>query len=252
MERPEQHPPFHPFFSFLSRTPPPVYKNLFFDLDDTLWAFSENARDAFMEVYETFQLGRYFRSFDHFYSLYSERNVQLWTQYGDGKITKEQLNRERFLHPLRQVGEDNPALAEAYSARFFQIIPTKAKLMPHAKEVLEYLSARYRLYILSNGFRELQSRKMQSAGIDSFFSRIVLSEDLLVNKPHAALFHFALSSTQSELKESLMIGDSWDADIVGAHGVGMHQVFYNVSGRTDFPFQPTYIIRDLKELTHFL
>lgn len=229
-----------------------MYKNLFFDLDDTLWAFSENARDAFGEVYESFHFERYFDSFEHFYSIYNGRNQQLWVDYGDGKITKEQLNQERFLYPLRQVGVDNPQLAAEYSALFFQIIPTKEKLMPHAKEVLDYLAPRYHLYILSNGFRELQSRKMQSAGIDSYFRRVVLSEDLLINKPHAELFYFALSSTQSELKESLMIGDSWDADIVGAEGVGMHQVFYNVSKRTSFPFKPTYSIEDLKELTTFL
>ena len=229
-----------------------MYKNLFFDLDDTLWAFSENARDAFGEVYEAFHFERYFNSFEHFYSIYRERNLQLWANYGDGKITKEQLNEERFIYPLRQVGVDDPQLATDYSALFFRIIPTKEKLMPHAKEVLEYLSTRYRLYILSNGFRELQSRKMQSAGIDGYFRRIILSEDLLINKPHAELFYFALSSTQSELRDSLMIGDSWDADIVGARGVGMHQVFYNVSGRTSFPFTPTYSIDDLKELTTFL
>ncbi len=229
-----------------------MYKNLFFDLDDTLWAFSENARDAFGEVYEAFHFERYFNSFEHFYSIYRERNLQLWADYGDGKITKEQLNGERFIYPLRQVGVDNPQLATDYSALFFRIIPTKEKLMPHAKEVLEYLSTRYHLYILSNGFRELQSRKMQSAGIDGFFRRIILSEDLLINKPHAELFYFALSSTQSELRDSLMIGDSWDADIVGARGVGMHQVFYNVSGRTSFPFVPTHSIDDLKELTTFL
>lgn len=229
-----------------------MYKNLFFDLDDTLWAFSENARDAFGEVYEAFHFELYFNSFEHFYSIYRERNLQLWADYGDGKITKEQLNEERFIYPLRQVGVDDPQLATDYSALFFRIIPTKEKLMPHAKEVLEYLSTRYRLYILSNGFRELQLRKMQSAGIDGYFRRIILSEDLLINKPHAELFYFALSSTQSELRDSLMIGDSWDADIVGARGVGMHQVFYNVSGRTSFPFTPTYSIDDLKELTTFL
>lgn len=228
-----------------------MYKNLFFDLDDTLWAFSENARDAFGEVYESFHFERYFDSFEHFYSIYNGRNQQLWVDYGDGKITKEQLNQERFLYPLRQVGVDNPRLAAEYSALFFQIIPTKEKLMPHAKEVLDYLASRYRLYILSRLSANCMSRKAIGR-IDSYFRRVVLSEDLLINKPHAELFYFALSSTQSELKESLMIGDSWDADIVGAEGVGMHQVFYNVSKRTSFPFKPTYSIEDLKELITFL
>ena len=57
---------------------------------------------------------------------------------------------------------------------------------------------------------------------------------------------------EAELNNSLMIGDSWENDIVGAAGVGMHQVFYNLSGRTDLPFAPTYQITDLKDLFNFL
>ena len=47
--------------------------------------------------------------------------------------------------------------------------------MPHAYEVLEYLAGKYNLYILSNGFQELQCHKMRSAGIDRFFSRRLFS-----------------------------------------------------------------------------
>ena len=228
------------------------YKSLFFDLDDTLWAFSVNARDTFEEMYFKFGLDAYFDSFSHFFSLYQERNAELWLAYGNGQITKEELNRQRFLYPLEMVGADDPALAKKYSDGFFSVISTKSKLMPHVKEVLDYLSPRYNLYILSNGFRELQSRKMHSAGIDSYFRRIILSEDLGLLKPASQLFYFALSATQSELNKSLMIGDSWEADIIGANGIGMHQAYYNISGRTDLSFKPTYLLHDLRELMEIL
>ena len=77
----------------------------FFDLDDTLWAFSFNARDTFEEMYRKYEYDRYFRSFDHFYELYEKRNIELWAEYADGKVTKEELNRQRFLYPLEAVGE---------------------------------------------------------------------------------------------------------------------------------------------------
>lgn len=80
------------------------YKNIFFDLDDTLWAFSENAYDTFQEMYHKYAYDRFFSSFDHFYQLYQKRNVELWEEYGQGKITKDELNRQRFLYPLEQVG----------------------------------------------------------------------------------------------------------------------------------------------------
>ena len=211
------------------------YKNLFFDLDDTIWAFSQNARDTFEEVYQKYSYERYFDSFDHFYAIYQKRNTELWVEYGEGKITKDELNRQRFFYPLMSVGVEDEALAEQFS-----------------KEVLEYLAPKYNLYILSNGFRELQSRKMRSAGVDGYFKKVILSEDLGVLKPYPEIFNFALSATQSELRESLMIGDSWEADITGAYGVGMHQVFYNVTERTTFPFLPTYHIHSLKELMTLL
>lgn len=228
------------------------YKNLFFDLDDTLWAFSYNARDTFEEMYRKYEYDRYFRSFQHFYELYERRNVELWAEYADGKVTKDELNRQRFLYPLEAVGEGDVALAKAFSEDFFAVIPTKSKLMPHVREVLEYLAPKYNLYILSNGFQELQCHKMRSAGIDRYFKKVVLSDDIGVLKPWPEIFHFAMSATQSELRESLMIGDSWDNDITGARGVGMNQVYYNVTGRAEFPFKPTYQITDLKELLQLL
>lgn len=80
------------------------YKNLFFDLDDTLWAFSLNARDTFEEMYHKYDYDRFFRSFQHFYTLYQHRNVELWEEYGRGQVSKEELNRQRFLYPLEAVG----------------------------------------------------------------------------------------------------------------------------------------------------
>ena len=56
--------------------------------------------------------------------------------------------------------------------------------MPHAQEVLEYLAPKYNLYILSNGFQELQCHKMRSAGIDHYFKKVVLSDDTFISVTH--------------------------------------------------------------------
>lgn len=228
------------------------YKNLFFDLDDTLWAFSQNARDTFEEMYHKYAYDRFFRSFGHFYTLYQRRNAELWEEYGRGEVDKEELNRQRFLYPLEAVGKGDAALSKAFSKDFFSVIPTKSRLMPHAREVLEYLQGKYNLYILSNGFQELQCHKMRSAGIDRFFKKVILSDDIGVLKPWPEIFHFALSVAQADARDSLMIGDSWENDVSGARRVGMHQVFYDVAGKDDLPFRPTFHIRDLKELTQIL
>ncbi len=228
------------------------YKNIFFDLDDTLWAFSENARDTFIEMYEKYNLDYYFDSFEHFYAIYLKKNAELWVEYGKGHITKNQLNESRFFFPLQVVGCHDKELAQKYSKDFLETIPTKTKLMPHAKEILEYLFPNYRLYVLSNGFKELQNKKMQSAGIQDYFRKVVLSEDIGIMKPYLEIFHFAFSATHSEQRESIMIGDNWDADITGSHNIGMHQIYYNISNKKEFPFTPTFIISSLEELKKVL
>lgn len=217
-----------------------MYKSIFIDLDDTVWAFSENARDTFQDMYDKYHFDRYFRSFDHFYTLYYKKNLELWADYGERKITKDELNERRFSYPLQQVGVDDKALVKAYSDNFFAEIMHKKKLMPHAREALEYLASKYNLYILSNGFRELQEQKMCSAGVEGYFKKVILSEDIGVHKPYPEIFYFAMSATQPELKTSLMIGDNWENDVAGAKGVGMGNVYYNIKKRDVFAFQTKF------------
>lgn len=229
-----------------------MYKSLFIDLDDTLWAFSENMEDTLRELYVSYHFDRYFNSFDHFFLLYKAKNEELWAEYAEGKIRKDELNTLRFSYPLEAVGVKDIKLVNQYSADFFSIIPLKSKLMPYAREAIEYLAGKYRLYILSNGFKQLQSTKMASAGILHYFEKIILSEDIQVMKPHPAIFNFALSSTQSLPKESLMIGDNWQADIEGAHRAGLAQMYYSNGTKNKLPFSPTFLLYSWKEIKTML
>ena len=229
-----------------------MYRSIFIDLDDTVWAFTENARDTFQDMYDKYHFDRYFRSFSHFYTLYSGKNEELWNEYGAGRITKDELNEQRFAYPLLQVGVADKALVKAYSDNFFDDIVYKKKLMPHAREALEYLASAYNLYILSNGFRELQEQKMRSAGVEGHFKKIVLSEDIGVHKPFPEIFYFAMSATQSELHTSLMIGDNWKNDVEGAKNVGMGNVYYNIKGEKSLPFKPGFDMRGWQDIASFL
>jgi YjjG family noncanonical pyrimidine nucleotidase len=229
------------------------YRNLFFDLDNTLWAFSANAGDTFREVYALNRMDRYFESFEQFFSIYQEENLRLWGLYEKGEITKDELNYRRFRHPLQVVGAGDLSLAERYGADFFRIIRTKSRLMPHALNMLQRLYPSYNLYILSNGFRELQCAKMRSGGIDRFFKEVILSDDIGVQKPNRKLFDYALQSTGATTADSLMIGDNFAVDIEGAHNSGWQQVYYDISNEEErLSFSPTYTIRDLNEIPHLL
>ena len=227
------------------------YDVLFIDLDDTLYDFTANSLDTYREVYVLMGYDRWFRSFEHYYEIYWARNRELWVLYADNKITKDQLNADRYTHPLRVMGV---ADADAVGARFWEEsmkrLPLGAKLMPHAREILDYLKPQYRLYILSNGFAELQARKMQSAGIGDYFDGVLLSEDIGVSKPHREIFEYALRVANVTADRALMIGDNFEVDIKGAQGVGIDQVYYNPEGKEPCPedLKSTYTIKSLLEL----
>ena len=233
------------------------YQVLFIDLDNTLYDFTGNSREAYRVVYSLLDYDRWFDSFEHYYSIYEEYNLQLWALYAEGKITKDKLNAERYAHPLRVMGVHD---AEFVGARFWdeamKRLPLGSRLMPHAREVLEYLRPRYRMYILSNGFTELQSRKMHSAGIEGYFDGVILSEDIGVNKPNPEIFYHALRVAGVGASEALMIGDNLEVDIAGASRVGIDQVYYDLAASGDDAVSlkpsPTYVISSLLDLKGIL
>lgn len=230
-----------------------MYRNVFIDLDNTVWAFDQNSQDTFREMYEKYHFERFFDSFEQFFHIYSVKNEKLWEEYGKGTITKDELNAIRYAHPFRQVGAYDHELVETYKKDYMSRIAFKGNLMPHTREALDYLYSKYNLYILSNGFRELQTQKLRSAKVDHYFKKIILSEDIGVHKPNVQIYHFALSATQSELRQSIMIGDNWKTDIVGAQQTGMDCIYYNyLKDTTIHSPKANYEITDWLEIKDFL
>ncbi len=230
-----------------------MYKYVFLDLDDTLWNFHSNSKCVLREIFADRQLAQYFNDFDQYFGLYAKRNFELWELYGKGLVTKEYLNVERFLHPLRQVGEDNVRLAELISAEFLMLLPNKTTLMPHAIEVLDYLHAKYPLTIVSNGFIEVQYKKLKNAKLEKYFEHVVLSQSANALKPDRRIFEYALQLNGALPSDAIMIGDSYTADIVGARNVGMDQIYYNTYRPiVADQISPTYVISDLLELKELL
>lgn len=228
------------------------YRNLFIDLDDTLYNFSAASREAFMETYDLLHYERFFDSFDHYISIYEPYNLELWRIYGEGKITKAELNRQRYSYPLERVGINDQELADTFCHEALSRIPTKNRLIDGAIELLEYLRPKYRMYILSNGFTELQSHKMRTTGIDKYFDALILSEEIGVNKPDRKLYEHALQKTASKLEESIMIGDMFETDIVGAANIGMRQIYFNPKMKENCTFTPTYMVTGLLQIKDIL
>lgn len=228
------------------------YKSLFIDLDDTLWDTYHNNKECLEEIYTDYRLDRYYTSFEAFFDIYMPHNLELWKHYREGKIDKQTLIIDRFRYVLRPVGIEDTSAILAINNDFLQRTTVKTRLVPGAIELLEYLRPSYRMFILSNGFREVQFKKLSNSGLAPYFEQMILSEDASVQKPHKGIFDFALKNTNSRRKESLMIGDSWEADIVGAYQSRIDQMWLNPDDLSPQTFIPTYTVRSLDEIRKIL
>ena len=225
------------------------YKHIFFDLDHTLWDFDANSRFALEELYELFQLQeKGVNDFDLFYRNYLEHNEKLWARYRNGYIKAEELRWKRMWLTLVDFKIGDERLAREVGARFIEILPDKNLLFPYTIEILRYLTDKnYQLHIITNGFDLVQHRKLKNSGLDHFFLEVITSESCGSTKPHKEIFDFAFMKTKAQLHESVMIGDSIEADIKGAINAGIDQIYVNYL-KLDPQVQSTYMISSLKEL----
>lgn len=227
-----------------------TYTCVFIDLDDTIWDFHANARSSLYEIYSTRKLSSYFDSFEQYFGIYSERNTELWEMYGRGEVSKDFLSKERFLYPLQQVGISDETLAQNIGKEYLDMLPTRTALVPYAIDLLDYLSDKYTLTIVSNGFVEVQYRKIKSSGLESYFKHVVLSEQAKALKPDKQIFDYALKVNHANSQDAIMIGDSLAADITGAINAGIDHIWFNPENKTtDLPVMSSVIsLQTIREL----
>lgn len=225
-----------------------TYQHIFFDLDNTLWDFNSNSIETFREIFIKYKLEeRGVDSFDRFLEIYYAHNHLLWEFYRKGEIVKEVLNIRRFALTLNDFGINDNLLSSSIAADYIHLSPTKTNLFPHTISILEYLSIKYKLHIITNGFEEVQYRKLNHSGLTMFFNEIITSEDAGSKKPEASIFYYALKRSGATPEVSLMIGDDEEIDIIGARDVGIDQVLFDYKGeKTDS--MATFRITSLHEL----
>ncbi|MDB5155783.1 MAG: noncanonical pyrimidine nucleotidase, YjjG family [Mucilaginibacter sp.] len=228
------------------------YTHIFFDLDHTIWDFDKNAEEALHELYVSHRLNDIgLKSADVFIETYTQNNHRLWREYHVGNITKETLREARFKQTFLDLGVHPDVIPHGFEDEYVQLCPTKTNLFPNAHETLAYLQSKYTLHLISNGFKESQDIKISGTGIGKYFTHVIISEIVGVNKPDKAIFEYAINLAGTTKDQSLMIGDSLEADVLGALNFGMDAIYFNPFNAPK-PDEVKVQVSDLKELTLLL
>lgn len=203
--------------------------DLFIDFDDTIYDTHGNAEIALQELFDTFHLERYYNTLQDFTTPYWLTNMELWGLYSRGEITRDYLIIERFRRPLSKGRGLNPTIEYCLqvSDTFFDLCSSKINLVEDARDLLEYLQPRYRLHMCSNGFHEVQFKKLKASDTARYFTSVILSEDAGANKPSPIFFEYALRTANVKKDNTMMLGDNLDADILGAINSGIDAIYFN-------------------------
>ncbi|WP_255036245.1 YjjG family noncanonical pyrimidine nucleotidase [Lacihabitans soyangensis] len=205
-------------------------RHLFFDLDHTLWHFEKNSEICIKQIYEHHraifpkEIG-----FETFFQKFSTINSAMWNQLDLSLITHEYLRTFRFQKVLQALNiEIDESFSLELNKMLLDLLPHQHHLMDDAFDTLEVLAQRgYKMNIISNGYQDIQIKKMKSGGIYHFFDQIITNDIAGARKPEKAIFDFALYKANADVTSSIMIGDNLIADIEGAKNAGLRTIYFN-------------------------
>ncbi len=202
-----------------------MIKTVFFDLDNTLLDFAAAERAALTQTLQRLGIA----ATSDVLTLYSEINEYHWKQLEKGLLTREEVKVQRYRVLFEKLGvRHDPAAATAF---YEEKLHHQAALLPGAKALLEALYGKYRLFVMSNGSTDVQISRMQLSGIDRFFEKVFISQQIGYNKPDVRFFAACFEQLAPFEKESaVLVGDSESSDIIGGKNAGIHTVRFAAKG----------------------
>lgn len=208
----------------------PTITDVFFDLDHTLWDFDRNSALALERVFKRFSVGV---SLASFLKVYEPINFNYWREFREERVTKTQLRRGRLIDSFSELGVVyDMEIIDGMSDAYIEELPNNNYLFDGTFELLRYLQQKYTLHIITNGFSQVQFIKLKKSKLAPFFATVTSSEEVGVKKPNPLVFTTALAKAGVSAPSCVMIGDTFDADILGAEGVGMDTIFFNYRKET--------------------
>ena len=222
-------------------------QHVFFDLDHTLWDFEKNSDLTFKKVFKinNLQIG-----LNSFLEIYKPLNLNFWKRYREEKVTKSELRYGRLKETFDAINfEVSDELINLIADQYITYLADFNFLFDGTFEILDYLKENYKLHIITNGFEEIQTKKMINSNIYHYFEKVITSESVGVKKPNPKVFNYALQMVKATPNECMMIGDNLEADIQGAINCGIKAIHYNSENSNSIPKNITsiYNLLDLKE-----
>lgn len=225
-----------------------IVTDVFFDLDHTLWDFEKNSALTFDRI---LQVNSVAVDLNDFLRVYIPLNLEFWKLYRNGKILKEDLRYQRLKQTFDALGFTiTDETIHVLSEQYIEHLSSFTHLFPNTVEILDYLQPKYKLHIITNGFQEIQEKKLKNSKIHGYFDQIIDSEMAGVKKPDPIIYQLALQKARATPEKSIMIGDSLEADIMGARAMGLHALHFNVHNDEKHDFCD--MINDLNEIKSYL
>ena len=220
------------------------YKYLLFDVDGTLLDFDKAEQQALKNTFQNHHI----LLTDELLQRYETINKQLWKDFEKGLIDKKTVVYTRFVQLFKEfdIDEDGIAFEDDYQ----ETLGKGYFVLPHAREVLEKLSLKYPLYVVTNGVSKIQHSRLKGTHIDQYFQDIFVSEDIGYQKPTKEYFDYCFEKIENIDKEhTLIIGDSLSSDMQGGINVGIDTCWFNPHHlKKPQDMDITYEIHDLREL----
>ncbi len=225
------------------------YKVILFDADETLFDFKKAEKEAFKNTMIDFGID-YDESY-HF-NTYEEINSAIWKELEQGLITQEKLKTERFRRFIDRL--DMNFDENEFASTYMKYLGDGSFLFEGALELIEDLSNKYILSIVTNGLTIVQERRIKKSVIAKYFKDIVISEEIGISKPHPDIFEHAINNLGEFSKdEILMIGDNLSSDIKGGINYNIDTCWYNPNKvENTSNLTPTYEMTDYKEIRSLL
>ncbi|WP_124980119.1 YjjG family noncanonical pyrimidine nucleotidase [Nonlabens xiamenensis] len=223
-------------------------EHIFFDLDHTLWDFDLNSKLAYQQIFTEHNVDL---NLEKFIEVYQPLNLQFWRMFRENKISKEDLRFQRLHQTFEACGfHVSPEKINLFADLYIEYLPNNNHLFAGCIAMLEQLKQKYKLHLITNGFNGVQQRKIKMAGLKDYFDVVLTAEAAGVKKPSPEIFHQALRLSGAIPENSLMIGDSYEADILGARTVGIPTIWFHTTDQ-EIPEGEVYV-HELSEIQSLL